>query len=67
MRKPVLDIGECTMCEGCLAVAPGVFELNPAGGYIEVRELDQYPEDAVQEAIAVCPAGCIEWQEEESA
>jgi len=64
LRKPVVDIGRCTLCEGCLAVCPQVFELNPVMGYIEVRELDHYPEEAVQEAINICPAKCLAWLEE---
>lgn len=64
MRRPFVDIGQCTMCEGCLEVAPEVFELNPAGGYIEVKDLDQYPEESVREAMAICPAQCIDWQED---
>ncbi len=55
----------CTMCEGCLELAPGVFSLNQAGGYIEVAELAAYPEEAVQEAMADCPAGAIAWEEAE--
>ena len=63
-RYPVVDMAACTMCEGCLDLAPEVFVLNPAGGYIEVAELASYPEELVQEAMADCPAEAIAWEEE---
>ena len=42
-------------------MAPSVFKLNDAG-YIEVAELDVYPEDEVNEAIKYCPVDCIIWE-----
>lgn len=59
-RMPELDLGECTMCLACVEQAPEIFTENPAG-YIEVREMDDYPGQPVNEAIAVCPALCISW------
>jgi ferredoxin len=32
-------------------------------GYIEVAELDVYPESMVDEAIKYCPEDCISWEE----
>jgi len=61
LKKPVLDIGLCTLCEGCIEMAPSVFMLNNAG-YIEVVDLDSYPEDAVDDAIKYCPEDCISWE-----
>lgn len=63
-RKPAVDMACCTMCDGCLEALPQVFLLNQAGGYVEVAELDRYPEEAVQEAINNCPRECISWEEE---
>ena len=60
---PVVDMGECTDCGSCLEVCPGVFQRNPETGYIDVADLDIYPEDCVQEAISVCPVDCISWEE----
>jgi ferredoxin len=40
-----------------------VFRENDAG-YIEVIELDAYPEEAVNEAIKYCPEDCISWEEQ---
>lgn len=64
MKRPVLDMACCTLCEGCLDLAPEVFSMNPAGDYIEVAELEAYPEDRVQEAMNDCPRNCIAWEEQ---
>ncbi len=61
-RIPTVDIGKCTLCMGCVEVAPQVFRYNKAGDYIEVLDLDEYPEKEVDEAIKICPADCIEWE-----
>ena len=61
-RRPVVDLGACSLCEGCIAVCPSVFRLNDAG-FIEVAELDDYPQDEVNEAIKNCPEDCIEREE----
>jgi ferredoxin len=62
VKIPVVDIGRCTLCEGCIEVCPAVFSLGNAG-YVEVCELDVYPEADVDEAIKYCPVDCIEWEE----
>ncbi len=62
MKQPVVDIGECTLCEGCIEVCPSVFFVNHMG-YIEVAELAVYPEPMVDEAIKYCPEDCISWEE----
>jgi ferredoxin len=62
MRTPVVDIGTCTLCMGCVELCPGVFQQNDAG-YIEVLALAAYPEEAVNEAIKYCPEDCITWEE----
>jgi ferredoxin len=43
---------------------PRVFKRNEQTGIIEVADLQKYPEDEVQEAIKMCPAECIYWEEE---
>ncbi|KPK23851.1 MAG: ferredoxin [Desulfobacterales bacterium SG8_35_2] len=63
MRKPDIDIGACTLCMGCVEVCSDVFRYNDAG-YIEIVELDRYPENDVDEAIKFCPEDCISWNEE---
>lgn len=63
MKVPVIDLGICIECEGCIEVCPTVFRRNEAAGYIEVIELDEYPEEEVDEAIKICPVSCISWEE----
>lgn len=62
-RIPVIDIGECTGCDSCLEICPVVFKRNSETDYIEVIDLPEYPEDEIQQAISMCPADCIVWQE----
>lgn len=61
MNMPVVDIGACTLCMGCVEVCPEVFQLNDAG-YIQVVEMAVYPVDKVDEAIKYCPEDCISWE-----
>ena len=61
MKTPVIDYGDCTLCEGCIIVCPEVFSLHHAG-YIEVADLAIYPEKEIDEAIKLCPASCIDWE-----
>ena len=61
-RRPVVDIGSCTLCLGCLEVAPDVFKYNSDLNIIEVVDLQKYPEAGINEAIKICPADCIEWE-----
>jgi ferredoxin len=61
MKWPVVDIGTCTLCMGCVELCPQIFRLNEITGYIEVLELAAYPQDLVDEAIKYCPQKCIEW------
>lgn len=63
MKIPVIDLGLCTECEGCLAVCPAVFQFNSATGMIVVVDMELYPEACVNEAIKTCPADCIAWEE----
>ncbi|OQY06222.1 MAG: ferredoxin [Desulfobacteraceae bacterium 4572_123] len=63
MKIPVVDIANCTLCEGCIESCPDVFFLNEAG-FIEVVDRETYPEDDVNEAIKYCPEGCIIWDED---
>jgi ferredoxin len=63
MKKPEVDLGECTLCGGCMAVCPEVFQLNDVG-FMEVVEMTAYPEACVDEAIKYCPEDCIYWVEE---
>lgn len=61
VKTPVVDIGACTLCEGCIELCPQVFSLNDAG-YVQVADLPVYPEKDVEEAIKYCPVDCIAWE-----
>jgi len=63
MRVPIVELSDCILCDVCVEVCPTVFRHN-AADYIEVVELDQYPQTEVDEAIKDCPANCIGWSEE---
>ena len=60
MKKPLVELSDCITCGVCAEVSPEVFRLNDAG-YIEIAELDTYPEDEVNDAIKYCPTDCIDW------
>lgn len=62
-RTPVIDLSRCTGCESCISICPDVFRINGEMGYLEVADLPEYPEDKVEEAMSLCPADCIEWEE----
>ena len=62
MKRPLVELSTCILCEVCTSVCPAVFSFNSAG-YIEVADLPVYPEEAVTEAINNCPADCISWSE----
>ena len=63
MKKPSVELSDCISCGVCVEVSPEVFRLNDAG-YIEVTELETYPQNEVNEAIKYCPTDCIYWVEE---
>ena len=46
-----------------IEICPAVFLKNDNTGLIEVADLSEYPEDQVNEAIALCPEDCIAWEE----
>jgi ferredoxin len=63
MKRPVVELSDCTRCEVCVEVCPEVFSMNEAG-FIAVAELDNYPESKVDEAIKNCPEDCIFWEDD---
>ena len=62
MKNPIVDIGTCTLCHGCIDMCPSVFRLDSGERYIEVADLDAYPVEAVNEAIKYCPVDAISWE-----
>ena len=63
MKIPVVELSDCIVCGVCAEACPGVFRINDSG-YVEIIDLDCYPEDEVDEAIKHCPTDCIYWQVE---
>ena len=61
MKRPMVELSDCILCEVCAGVCPRVFRINNAG-YVEVADLPEYPEAEVNEAIKYCPAHCIDWE-----
>lgn len=59
---PIVELDQCILCEVCIDVCPAVFSMNDAG-YIEVKEMAEYPTNDVHEAVKNCPADCITFQE----
>jgi len=62
MKYPVIEASECILCEVCTTECPSVFKMTDLG-YVEIIDLTDYPEDAVNSAIRNCPKDCIFWQE----
>ncbi len=62
MKKPVVELSDCVLCEICVDVCPEVFR-NSESGYIDVVDLSEYPEEDVAEAIKNCPEDCIAWED----
>jgi len=63
MKRPLVELSDCIRCDVCVGVCPAAFRMNDAG-YIEVIDLEAYPEDEVDEAIKNCPADCIRWEDD---
>jgi ferredoxin len=63
MKRPVVELSDCTKCGVCVEVCPEVFSMSDAG-FIAVSDLESYPESEVDEAIKNCPENCIYWQED---
>jgi len=61
-KVPSIDLSGCTDCDGCIEICPEVFQRNETMGYVEVIELEEYPEEEILEAINICPADCICWE-----
>jgi ferredoxin len=64
-RIPIIDLSRCTDCESCVEICPAVFRRNEEMDYIETVDLPEYPEEEIREAVAVCPADCITWEEDQ--
>jgi len=65
MKKLIIDLSECVLCDICVEVCPDVFIKNDAG-YIEIIEsnVTLFFEDDINEAIKNCRGDCLSWDEE---
>ncbi len=61
MKIPVVELSDCNLCGICEGVSPTVFHISDLG-YVQISELDEYPEEEVDDAIKNCPADCIFWE-----
>ncbi len=64
MKKPVIDIGDCVLCDICVELCPKTFQKNDAG-YIEIIDFDgEYTEEEIDDIIRNCRGDCLSWDEE---
>lgn len=61
-KYPLIDLGRCSECRGCIEIAPEVFRYNEQTGIMEVIDSSCYGEDLVGEAMKNCPKDCICWE-----
>jgi len=65
MKKvPAIDLSECSDCETCLALCPAVFVRNTETGFIEIQDMEEYPEEKIYEVMSFCPQDCISFSED---
>lgn len=53
---------ECTACGLCVETVPTVFRADEEGK-AEVFDPNGAPESEIQDAMDMCPAACIHWEE----
>ncbi len=64
MKRPVIELSECVLCDICVEMCPDVFIKNDAG-YIEVTEsVFTCSEEDINDVIRNCRGDCIFWDEE---
>lgn len=63
MTKISIDQDECIGCEACVETCPEVFDFDDDTDKAFVKEGADAESDCIDEAIASCPAECIEKEE----
>ncbi len=56
----IIDEDECIGCESCVELCPSVFGWNEDDEKAFVLDDADADDDCIEEAIASCPAECIE-------
>lgn len=60
-KVPYVDKEECTSCNVCVDMVPGVFQMDD-DNKAEVFDPDGASEAEIQEAMDSCPVSCIHWK-----
>ena len=58
-----IDEDECIACGSCAETCPDCFRYEEGMDVAQVTDFD-CEEDDIQEAMDLCPAQCIHWQDE---
>lgn len=61
-KIPYVVKDECTECNVCIDTLPTVFRMDE-NNKAEVFDPNGASEAEIQEAMDLCPAACIHWQE----
>ena len=64
VRYPIVIEADCTGCDVCSQLCPDVFEINEELIAIVVNS-GADSEHNIQQAIDLCPEGCIRWSQME--
>ncbi len=56
-----IDAKECKACGACEEICPEIFKVSEDLGRALILDLQEYPEDKIEEAIIACPGRCIQW------
>ncbi|MGW8161285.1 MAG: ferredoxin, partial [Desulfobulbales bacterium] len=58
-----IDEDECIACGTCAETTPGCFQFEEDWEVAKVISIE-CPDGEIQEAMDLCPAQCIHWEEE---
>ena len=63
MRRPGIALADCIVCEIFVELATKAFTISDSG-FAQARELDDYGDENIHEAVKNCPKDCITWEED---
>lgn len=58
-----IDESACVGCGSCEALCPAVFTMTDRGTAEPIAEATEENKPDVEEAMKMCPASCISWDE----